>query len=116
VYSSSEATPEGDRARAQNRAKLEQMDPAAFAALGDELAGSDTIIHRLVGFDRVTTVIVGEKDSLLRAAADELAMTISGSVLVVIPEAGHSPQIENRSAWLAAVRAHLIRAETMGVR
>ena len=115
VYSSSEATPEADRARAQNRAKLEQMDPAAFAALGEELAGSETIVDRLAGFERVTTVIVGEKDSLLRAAADELATTISGSVLVVVPDAGHSPQIENRSAWLAAVRAHLVRAEAEGV-
>ncbi|MDQ1423565.1 MAG: hypothetical protein QOD72_1063 [Acidimicrobiaceae bacterium] len=114
VYSSSEETPEADRARAQNRAKLEQMDPAAFAALGDELAGSETIIDRLADFDRVTTVIVGEKDSLLRAAADELATTISGSVLVVIPGAGHSPQIENRPAWMAAVREHLIRAKGDG--
>jgi pimeloyl-ACP methyl ester carboxylesterase len=38
-------------------------------------------------------------------------MTISGSVLVVIPAAGHSPQIENRSAWLAAVHEHLTRVE-----
>jgi pimeloyl-ACP methyl ester carboxylesterase len=116
LYSPSGDTPDADRARAQNRAKLEQMDPAAFAALGDELAGSDTIIDSLAAFDRVTTVIVGEKDSLLRAAADELATTVSGSVLVVIPDAGHSPQIENRSAWLIAVREHLTRAEAAGVR
>jgi pimeloyl-ACP methyl ester carboxylesterase len=116
VYSPSGDTPDADRARAQNRAKLEQMDPAAFAALGEELAGSDTIVDRLADFDRVTTVIVGEKDSLLRDAADELATTISGSVLVVVPDAGHSPQIENRAVWLAAVHEHLIRAEAAGVR
>jgi pimeloyl-ACP methyl ester carboxylesterase len=116
VYSPSGDTPDADRARTQNRAKLEQMDPAAFAALGDELAGSDTIVDDLAGFDRATTVIVGENDSLLRDAADELAMTISGAVLVVIPDAGHSPQIENRSAWLAAVHHHLARVEAAGVR
>src|SRR6185503_16309138 len=54
VYSPSGDTPDADRARAQNRTKLEQMDPAAFAALGEELAGSDTIVDRLADFDRVT--------------------------------------------------------------
>jgi pimeloyl-ACP methyl ester carboxylesterase len=100
-----------ERAREQNRTKLGQMDPAAFAALGEELAGSATIVDRLGGLDLPTTVIVGENDSLLRAAADELAATIAGSVLAVISGAGHSPQIENRPAWLAAIRTHLARVE-----
>jgi hypothetical protein len=29
----------------------------------------------------------------------------------VIPDAAHSPQDENRAAWLAAIRAHLAAAE-----
>jgi 3-oxoadipate enol-lactonase len=116
VYSPPDGTPDAERARVRNRTKLEQMDPAAFAALGDELAGSETIIDRLAAFDAVTTVIVGENDALLRPAADELAATVPGSVLVVIPAAGHSPQTENRLAWLEAVRGHLNRAEGLGVR
>lgn len=115
VYSPTDATADGELARLRNREKLEQMDPAAFAALGEELAGSDTILDHLARLDRVTTVIVGEKDQLLRPAADELASTISGAVLVVISGAGHSPQIENRSLWLAAVRDHLTRAEAVAV-
>jgi pimeloyl-ACP methyl ester carboxylesterase len=100
-----------DLAREQTRTKFGQMDPAAFAALGEELAGSETIVDRLGGLRLPTTMIVGENDSLLRSAADELAATIAGSVLAVIPAAGHSPQIENRPAWLSVVRAHLGRAD-----
>jgi pimeloyl-ACP methyl ester carboxylesterase len=98
VYSPADDSPDADRLRAQNRTKLGQMEPAAVAALGDELAGSETIVDRMAAFDRVTTVIVGEK-FLLLPAADELAMTISGSVLVVIP-AGHSRRSRTgRRGW-----------------
>jgi pimeloyl-ACP methyl ester carboxylesterase len=57
------------------------------------------------------TVLVGEHDVGLRPAADQLHEAIPGSELVVIPHAAHSPQDENRPAWLAAVRAHLARSE-----
>jgi 3-oxoadipate enol-lactonase len=110
MYSPPAGAADAERTRARNRTKLEQMDPAAFAALGHELTLSDTFVEQLAGFDRPTTVLVGEKDSLLRDAAEELAATISTSVLVVIADAGHSPQIDNPTAWLEAVRDHLIRA------
>jgi len=35
------------------------------------------------------------------------------AVLVVIPDTAHSPQDENRDAWLAAIEAHLARANTV---
>ena len=55
------------------------------------------------------TVLVGEHDTALRPAADALHAAMAQSELVVIPDAAHSPQDENRSAWMAAVRAHLAR-------
>jgi 3-oxoadipate enol-lactonase len=54
-------------------------------------------------------VIVGADDTGLRAAADDLAATIPEAVFELIPDAGHSPQLENRSAWMRAVQAHLAR-------
>jgi len=57
----------------------------------------------------VTTVLVGQHDDRLRDASDDLAAAIPGAVLVVIPDAAHSPQFENRQAWLDAVEAHLAR-------
>jgi pimeloyl-ACP methyl ester carboxylesterase len=103
----------GERAdvmRQRQRTKLEQMDPVAFTELGEELLTYPSVLEQLVTLHIPTTVIVGENDNGLRAAADALGTTIPGAVLVVIPAAAHSPQDENRDAWLAAVEAHLTRA------
>jgi pimeloyl-ACP methyl ester carboxylesterase len=103
----------GERAdvmRARQRTKLEQMDPVAFTQLGEELLTYPSILDQLATLDLPTTVIVGENDTGLRAAADALGATIPAAVLVVVPDAAHSPQDENRDAWLAAVEQHLTRA------
>jgi pimeloyl-ACP methyl ester carboxylesterase len=89
--------------------KYGQMDAAAFAALGEELFGFDDVLSRLAALRMPVTVIVGENDAGLRPAADDLAATIPGAILNVIPNAAHSPQDENREHWLEAVQAHLAR-------
>jgi pimeloyl-ACP methyl ester carboxylesterase len=102
----------GERAdvlRARLRTKLGQMDPVAFVELGEELLTYPSMVEQLATLEIPTTVIVGEHDAALRPAADELAATIAGAVLVVVPDAAHSPQDENRVAWLAAVCDHLAR-------
>jgi pimeloyl-ACP methyl ester carboxylesterase len=109
----------GERAevmRARQRTKLDQMDPVAFTELGEELLTYPSVLDRLATLDLPTTVIVGENDAGLRPAADALAATIPGAVLVVVPDAAHSPQDENRDAWLAAVEAHLARQQATGRR
>jgi pimeloyl-ACP methyl ester carboxylesterase len=103
----------GERAdvlRQRQRTKLEQMDPVAFTELGEELLTYPSILEQLATIAVPTTVIVGEKDTGLRDAADALGTTIPGAVLMVIADAAHSPQDENRDAWLAAVEQHLARA------
>ena len=105
---------EGDAAEAQRvamKTKLSQMDPVAFTELGDELITYPSILDRLPGLGIPTTVIVGVNDHGLRGAADDLAATIPGAELVVIPDAAHSPQEENRDAWLVAVEGHLARVD-----
>jgi pimeloyl-ACP methyl ester carboxylesterase len=103
---------EGDGAEATRdhmRRNFERMDPQAFIALADELHTYPSMIDDLAGLEVPTTVIVGENDHALRGAADDLAAAIPGAVLVVIPDAAHSPQVENRPAWMEAVEAHLQR-------
>jgi pimeloyl-ACP methyl ester carboxylesterase len=105
----------GERAdvlRARLRTKLDQMDPVAFTELGEELLTYPSMLDQLATLDIPTTVIVGENDTGLRSAADALGATIPGAVLVVVPGAAHSPQDENRDAWLAAVGAHLTRTQS----
>jgi 2-succinyl-6-hydroxy-2,4-cyclohexadiene-1-carboxylate synthase len=96
-----------EETRATVRQNFELMDPVAFCALGEELLTHPSILDQLAGLALPTTVLVGEHDAGLRSAADDLAAAIPGARLVVVPDAGHSPQVENRAAWLEAMRSHL---------
>ena len=89
------------------QAKLDAMDPAAFAALG---AGRDSLVERLGEIGCPTLVMVGEQDLPFLEPSDQLEGGIPGARRVTIPEAAHSPQLENPKAWLSAIREHLERA------
>jgi len=90
--------------------KLEAMDGEAFATLGTLLAGHPPLGSRLAAIRCRTRVLVGAEDAPFLEPSRALAAGIPGAELVVIPDAAHSPQVENRTAWLAAVREHLERA------
>jgi pimeloyl-ACP methyl ester carboxylesterase len=59
-----------------------------------------------------TLVMVGELDANFVPAAETMAAAIPGAQLVVIPEAGHSPQFENPSVWIAALTRFLDDVES----
>jgi pimeloyl-ACP methyl ester carboxylesterase len=86
------------------QAKLDAMDPAAFAALD---GGRGSVVDRLGEIGCPTLVMVGEQDLPFLEPSDELEKGIPGARRVTIPEAAHSPQLENPEAWLSAVREHL---------
>jgi 3-oxoadipate enol-lactonase len=50
-----------------------------------------------------TLVIVGEQDTPFLGVSKEMVDTITGAHLAVIPDAGHSPQFENSTAWREAL-------------
>jgi pimeloyl-ACP methyl ester carboxylesterase len=87
--------------------KFSTMDPEAFAAFADQLGAYPSMVDRLGEIDCPVTVLVGENDTGLRASSDVLAARIRGAELVVIPDAGHSPQEDQPRDWLDAVRHHL---------
>jgi 2-succinyl-6-hydroxy-2,4-cyclohexadiene-1-carboxylate synthase len=58
-------------------------------------------------------VIVGEQDAAFLDACHAIASTIPAAHLAVIPDAGHSPQVENPDAWRAALVGFL---DTLGTR
>ncbi|MEO8602212.1 MAG: alpha/beta hydrolase [bacterium] len=87
--------------------RLTAMDPEAFNALVLELIDHTPLTARLGEIHCPTTVIVGEQDASFLAPSAELAAGIRGARLVIVPDSAHSPQIENPSAWFAAVRGHL---------
>jgi 2-succinyl-6-hydroxy-2,4-cyclohexadiene-1-carboxylate synthase len=89
--------------------KLEAMDPVAWDALLRVLGEHPPAAHRLGEIRCPTLVLVGAEDAPFLEPADELARGIPGAERVTIPDAAHSPQLENPPAWAAALRAHLAR-------
>jgi 3-oxoadipate enol-lactonase len=54
-----------------------------------------------------TLLIVGAQDAPFLSASREMADAIPGAQLVIIPDAGHSPQFENPDAWIDAMTRFL---------
>lgn len=94
----------------RRRRRLVAMDPEGFAELAIELVDHPPLNDRLGEIRCPTTVLVGEQDVGFLASSEELTRGIPGAAQVVIPNAAHSPQIENPDAWIAAIREHLRRA------
>jgi pimeloyl-ACP methyl ester carboxylesterase len=92
------------------RAKLEAMDPEAFAALGLLLTEHDDLEQRLAEIRVPTLVLVGAEDEPFLEPAETLARAIADARHQVIPDAAHSPQLANSAVWLEAVIDHLERA------
>ncbi|MGH0029488.1 MAG: alpha/beta fold hydrolase [Myxococcota bacterium] len=92
--------------------KILAMDPQAFVELARLLGEHEPVESRLGEIACPTTVVVGEYDVPFRGSSDGLAAGIPGAILEVIPDAAHSPQMENEAVWLAAIEAHLARART----
>ena len=99
----------GDAYWERRHRRFAAMDPEAFAVLTLELVDQTPLTARLSEIRCPTTVIVGEEDAGFLAPSSELAAGILGARLVQIPDAAHSPQIENPSAWMAAIADHLHR-------
>jgi 3-oxoadipate enol-lactonase len=64
-------------------------------------------IGRVAEIKTRTTMIVGANDGPLPQAMRDLQGKIAGSSLVVIPDAGHLPNIDQSSAFNAALLAHI---------
>jgi pimeloyl-ACP methyl ester carboxylesterase len=92
------------------RRKLEAMDPVAWDELSRTLGTQTSVADRLGEINCPTLVLVGAEDLPFLKPSDELERGIRGATRVTIPDAAHSPQLENPPAWSAAIHAHLARA------
>ncbi|MFI5316455.1 MAG: alpha/beta fold hydrolase [Myxococcota bacterium] len=90
--------------------KHEAMDPVAWDALSSELGRLASVVDRLGEIRCPTTVVVGAEDAAFLEPADEMERRIAGVRRVTIPDAAHSPQLENSAEWFEAIRTHLARA------
>jgi 3-oxoadipate enol-lactonase len=91
-----------------NDKKFAEYSATMWGALALELAHQTDDLPALAAELRVPLLIlVGEQDAPMITASNEMHEAISGSALVVLPDAGHSPQFENPDAWIAALGAFL---------
>jgi len=99
-----------ERFWAWRRERFLGMDPHALAPFGRAIAEHPDWLERLGALRCPTLVLVGEEDGPFVECAEELAGAIPGAAHVVIPKAGHQPQLENPEPWTRALREHLARA------
>lgn len=92
-----------------NARKWAQVSPVAYATLAREIVAQPPQLDAMVQIACPTLVIVGAQDACFIDAAARIAGTIPDATLVVVPDAGHSPQFENPDAWFAAVDGFLRR-------
>ncbi|MGH9031011.1 MAG: alpha/beta fold hydrolase [Acidimicrobiia bacterium] len=93
-------------------AKWEALSPVMWATLVVEIVHREDQLASLATVACPTLVIVGAEDRPFLDASRSMAATIPGAELVVVADAGHSPQFENAPAWLAAVDGFLRRVDT----
>jgi pimeloyl-ACP methyl ester carboxylesterase len=90
--------------------KLLASSPAMYAAMATQLLHQTDRLGALAGLDLPTLVIVGDQDRPFLEPSRAMADAIVGSRLVVVPDAGHSPQFEAPEAWWDAVQGFLAEA------
>jgi pimeloyl-ACP methyl ester carboxylesterase len=86
---------------------LRTVSPFMYASMLREIPAQDDRLHQLAQLAVPTLVVVGEQDEKFLDASRRLADTIPGASLAVIPDGGHSPQLESPEAWWAAVAPFL---------
>jgi 3-oxoadipate enol-lactonase len=88
--------------------KWADMSEIMWATLIKELAYQTDDLPAMAASLRVPLLIlVGAQDTPFVIASNAMADAIPGAQLVVIPDAGHSPQFENPAAWIAALEGFL---------
>lgn len=104
------ATREGYREFGQR--KMLASSPAMYAAMLKAITDATSGLDRLPDLERVdvpTLVLVGDEDAPFLKPSRRMAEAIPGAELVVIPDAGHSPQFENPDLWWKALTVFLAR-------
>jgi 3-oxoadipate enol-lactonase len=78
----------------------------ALAHQADDLPALAAAVHVPV------LVIVGAQDAAFVGPSQAMAAAIENAQLVIVPDAGHSPQFENPAAWIDALTRFLASVPT----
>jgi len=111
------------RRAAEERPWLREFDKKKWADLSVIMWGtlalelahqSDDLAALAAAVRGPVLVIVGEQDAPFLPTSHAMAGAIAGAQLVVLPEAGHSPQFESPQAWRAALTEFLAAVPVRG--
>jgi pimeloyl-ACP methyl ester carboxylesterase len=91
--------------------KWAALSAVMWGAMARDMARQPDQLALLAHVRCPTLVIVGEQDGSFLEASRRMATTIPGAELVVVPDAGHSPQFENPRVWLDALQRFLAGVE-----
>jgi len=91
----------------QSDSNLRVCSPDMYASALRQIPTQEDRLERLAELTMPTLVIVGEQDKPFVKASHRMAETIPNARLAVIPDAGHSPQLEAPDAWWAALSGFL---------
>jgi 3-oxoadipate enol-lactonase len=92
--------------------KLLAASPHMYAAMIRAILSDDPGADRLESLRSVsvpTLVLVGDQDAPFLGPSARMAEAVAGAELVVLPDAGHSPQFEAPDAWWSALSGFLAR-------
>lgn len=87
--------------------KWSDLSVVMWCAMATEIAHQPEQLAELSSLRMPTLVMVGELDESFVEPSRAIASTISGAVLVEIPDAGHSPQFEAPALWFDALSTFL---------
>ncbi|HEY7136627.1 MAG TPA: alpha/beta fold hydrolase [Acidimicrobiia bacterium] len=94
--------------------KWDDLSVAMWAGSIRRIARQESQLDALRALTCPTLILVGEQDGAFLEPSRAMAATVPGAELVVIPDAGHSPQFENPDAWISALTGFLERVDAAG--
>lgn len=105
--------PDDDRWQRLQAASLKQQDAASLR--GPVALKEWNVVDHLHTLASVPTLVargVGDEYLATRAVCETITANLPGAQYVEIPNATHSPNVENPDAWVALLRDHLAHAAT----
>jgi len=88
--------------------KWADLSEIMWGALAIEIANqSDDLAALAAALGGPLLVIAGEQDAPFVEASHAMVAAVAGAELVIVRDAGHSPQFENPDAWAAALTGFL---------
>jgi len=87
--------------------KWHAQSPVMWTTMMHDIVTQPDQLELLAALSVPALGIVGDQDSMFLKPMDDIVRTVPGARLVVVPDAGHSPQFENPEAWIAALSEFL---------